>query len=388
MKISFITTFPSYYDSFLNSVLVQRSIRNRQLKIEVIDMKEFADGSFRHIDDSPYGGGVGMLLKCEPVTKAIRYVRTQDSHVIAMDPIGKTLNQKSLKKLSHMSHLVILCGHYEGFDARIYDEVDECISVGDYILSGGELPSMLLADGVIRLLEGTLKSQSTIEESFENARLEHPQYTKPYSFEGKKVPDVLLSGNHAKIEEWKIVQSIERTKQYRPDLIQKYPLTEKEKEILKKEGKEMKYEKSCGAVVVKNDENHKLKILLIRQIQGHWCFPKGHVEENETEHETAKREIFEETGIEIQFLSDFRVSTGYSPREGIQKEVVYFLAEKTGGSDSVQLEEVSEIAWVSLIEANSLITYDSDAKILHQAIHALEKIDPDGEKWNIHSNID
>ncbi len=148
---------------------------------------------------------------------------------------------------------------------------------------------------------------------------------------------------------------------------------------------EMKREKSCGAVIVRNDAEGKFQVLVIRQVQGHWCFPKGHVEGQETEEETAKREVLEETGLQISLIPGFRDTTEYSPVQGVQKEVVYFLAEALDGSETAQLEEVAEIYWASIIEAESLITYDNDANILRKAIHALRAMDPDGETWHIKS---
>ncbi len=235
MQISYLTIFPEVYENYLSSVLVERARKQGTLQTQCIDIKDFAHGSFRHIDDSPYGGGAGMLLKCQPVLDALDSIKTENCHVVALDPCGPTLTQQKVHELAKYEHLIFLAGHYEGFDARIYDEVDECLSIGDYILSGGEFASMIVSDAIIRVLKGTLRCESTAIESFENHRLEYPQYTKPYEYNGKKVPDVLLSGDHQKIADYQTLQSLKRTIALRPDLIEKYPLTPEEIHILEED---------------------------------------------------------------------------------------------------------------------------------------------------------
>ena len=233
MNITVITMFPDQFDSFQNHPLVKRAVSKQQLSLQIIDLKDYADGSFRHIDDSPYGGGAGMILRCEPVFRCLDAVRTSDSHVIAFTPSGTTYTQTKAKQLSKISDLILLCGHYEGFDERILSAVTEEISVGDYILSGGELPAMTVIDSIVRLLDGTLKSDSTAEESFEDGLLEYPQYTHPYDFQGMKVPDILLSGHAEKIRRWKRKESLRKTMQKRPDLLTAATLTKEDEELLK-----------------------------------------------------------------------------------------------------------------------------------------------------------
>jgi tRNA (guanine37-N1)-methyltransferase len=231
MKIQYITMFPENFDSFRHSVLMERAERKGILTTAITDIRDFADGSYRHIDDSVCGGGAGMILKCEPVIKAIRSVRTAESHVVLLDPAGAVYDQKKAHALASYDDLVFVCGHYEGFDARIYDEADEMISLGDFILSGGEWAAIVISDSIVRLKEGILKDASTAEESFETPRLEYAQYTRPLDFEGKKVPDVLLSGNHEKIRQWRVLSALLRTMKYRPDLLEEHPMNEEEKKL-------------------------------------------------------------------------------------------------------------------------------------------------------------
>ena len=233
MNITVITMFPDQFDSFRNHPLVARAAARGQLSLRILDLKNYADGSYRHIDDSPYGGGAGMILRCEPVFRALRDVKTEASHVIAFTPSGTTYTQMRAKELSEETDLVLLCGHYEAFDERILSAVDEELSVGDYILSGGELPAMTVIDSIVRLLDGTLKPKSTEEESFEDGLLEYPQYTHPYDFEGMKVPDVLLSGHAEKIRIWKRREALRKTFLKRPDLLKTAALTQEDDALLK-----------------------------------------------------------------------------------------------------------------------------------------------------------
>lgn len=232
MKITYVTMFPENFDGYLNTVIVKRARTKGILETAVTDIRDYAEGSFRHLDDSPCGGGPGMVMRCGPVIRAIRASRSEKSRVIMMDPAGAVFTQKKARELSGEEDLVFVCGHYEGFDARIYDEADECISIGDYIMTGGELASQVITDAVVRLLDGTIRQESTSEESFEMPRLEYPQYTRPIDFEGKKVPKVLLSGNHEKIRQWRILQSVLRTMRFRPDLLEACPLSKEERKLL------------------------------------------------------------------------------------------------------------------------------------------------------------
>lgn len=235
MKITVLTVCPAYFSSFLTNPLVERAKCKANLDLRIVDITSYAKGSFRHLDDSVYGGGVGMVLKCEPVIEAIRRNKTPNTHVILFDPSAYPYTQQKARKLVTYEDVMFVCGHYEGFDRRIYDEVDERISIGDYILSGGELASMVVIDSMVRLMDGVLKEEASKFESYETHRLECDQYTRPYAFEGKCVPDVLLSGDHEKIAQWRKKSALLNTMQYRKDLIDKYPLTSEEKELLKEE---------------------------------------------------------------------------------------------------------------------------------------------------------
>ena len=237
MKITILTMFPQLFDGFLQSPVVQRAIRRESLELEIVDIKEFAPGSFRHIDDSPFGGGAGMVMRCQPVLDALRYVKGEEggapaSVTVALSPAGTVFCQKTARRYKDLDHLILICGHYEGMDERIMTAVDEEISVGDYILSGGELPAMTITDSLIRLLDGTIRADSTAEESFENGLLEYPQYTRPASFQGMDVPEVLRSGHAEKIRRWRLKESLRKTMTKRPDLLEERPLNEEEQQLL------------------------------------------------------------------------------------------------------------------------------------------------------------
>jgi tRNA (guanine37-N1)-methyltransferase len=234
MRIVFLTICPEVFDGFLKEPIVMHAMHGGQIEIAVKDIKEYAKGSFRHIDDSPYGGGAGMLMRVQPVMDALRSVRTKESHVVAVIPAGEKYTQKKAHILTEEKDLIFICGHYEGMDARIYDACDERLSAGDYIVSGGELPAMMMADSVIRLLKGVIRDESTAEESYEDSLLEYPQYTKPAEYEGKKVPDVLRTGNHEKIRKWRLRESLRTTLQYREDLIDMKTCSAEEERIIKK----------------------------------------------------------------------------------------------------------------------------------------------------------
>ena len=220
MKCSILTICPEQFGDFRKTSVIARAEASGKLSLEILDIRDFAPGSFRAVDDSPYGGGAGMILRCRPVIDALESVRTSESHVIILAPVGRTYRQADAHRLSKMKHLILICGHYEGLDARIYPYADELISIGDYILTGGELPAMVLVDSAARLIKGNIKAESIAEESFENGLLEYPQYTRPVEFRGVRVPDILLSGDHEKIRQWLMEKAIDWTKKYRRDLLE------------------------------------------------------------------------------------------------------------------------------------------------------------------------
>ena len=222
MKITILSVVPEMLSSLQASPIVQHSMQKGILELEIVDIKEYADGSFRHIDDSPFGGGAGMIMRCEPVYRAYRSVCSNGCHTIIPTPVGIPYTQKKAHELCGYEHLVLIAGHYEGLDERIFDLADERICMGDYIVSGGEYACMSITDSIVRLLPGVIRKESTEEESFENGLLEYSQYTKPVEFEGKRVPDVLRSGNHGAIAQFRHEDALKKTAQYRPDLLEKY----------------------------------------------------------------------------------------------------------------------------------------------------------------------
>lgn len=232
MKITILTMFPSLLSSLFLSPLVKRAIEKRVVEIDVVDIKDYSGGSFRHIDDSPCGGGKGMIIRFDTLYRALDSVDKTNRKVVLLSPKGSVYNQKKAREYSREEHIVLICGHYEGVDRRIEKYVDEMVSIGDYILSGGEFASISICDSIIRLLPSVLREGATIEESHENGILEYPQYTKPVEYMGEKVPEILLSGNHEKIKKWKRKEALLDTKRLRPDLFEKLELTEEDKELL------------------------------------------------------------------------------------------------------------------------------------------------------------
>lgn len=222
MKFDVLTLFPDMFSS-LGESIIGRARENKLIEINLINIRDFSKDKHKKVDDTPYGGGAGMVIRSDVVYDAYNSIKNKDAKVIYMSPKGKVLNQEKVKQLSNQKHLIIICGHYEGIDQRVLDEiVDEEISIGDYVLTGGELPAMVLIDSVSRYVKGVLNDESTSEESFSNnLLLEYPQYTRPEEFRGKKVPEVLISGHHENIKKWREEKSIEITRNNRPDLLEK-----------------------------------------------------------------------------------------------------------------------------------------------------------------------
>ena len=240
MKITVLTLFPDMYHDFLHTSIIGRAIERGLVEVECVQIRDFATDNYRHVDDRPFGGGKGQVMKCQPILDALDSVKTEGSHTIMMSPLGAAFDQKKARQYSEMDHLIILCGHYEGIDARVNKHMDEMISIGDYVLTGGEIASMVVMDAVIRLLKGSITEGSADDESYENGLLEYPQYTQPADYKGDRVPDILLSGHHAKIEEYRIEQSLLITHERRPDLFEKHVFMPQEEKVLKKLKKEGK----------------------------------------------------------------------------------------------------------------------------------------------------
>ncbi len=221
MKIDVLTLFPKMFEAFKEESIIGRAIKNKKVEINIHNIRDYTLDKHNRVDDYSYGGGKGMVLMIEPVKRALDSVRTKDSLVIMMTPQGEVYNQKKAYELSKYKHIVLLCGHYEGFDERIRSLVDLELSIGDYVLTGGELASQVIIDSVVRLIDGVIEKDSHLNDSFNNNLLDYPVYTHPAEFEGMKVPDVLLSGNHKLIDKWRYEQSLEKTKNKRPDLLKK-----------------------------------------------------------------------------------------------------------------------------------------------------------------------
>ena len=238
MRIDILSLFPAMFDGPFGDSIIRRAVGNGILDINITNPRDFAEGKHQQVDDTPFGGGSGMVMKPEPVFKAVRHVKENtdfvNRRVLLMSPEGSVFNQAKARELAQYDQLIFICGHYEGFDARISENLaDEIISIGDYVLTGGELPAMIITDAVARMLPGVLGSEeSAPTDSFYNGLLEHPQYTRPREYEGLTVPDILLSGDHAKIAKWRREKSLEITLKNRPDLLQTAELSEADQKYI------------------------------------------------------------------------------------------------------------------------------------------------------------
>ena len=220
MKIDILTLFPDMFDGVFSESIIKRAIEDKKIEINIIDFRKYTNDPHNKVDDTPYGGGAGMVLTCQPIFDCIKDIRDEDSTVIMLTPDGVPFKQSIAYDLSKKKHLILLCGHYEGFDERIKSICDMEISIGDYVLTGGEVPAMVIVDAVTRLIPGVIKEESHLEDSFNDKHLlDYPTYTKPYDFRGMRVPDVLISGDHKKIDEYRYEESLKKTKERRPDLL-------------------------------------------------------------------------------------------------------------------------------------------------------------------------
>lgn len=221
MKIDILTLFKEMYDGFLNTSIIKSAREKNLVEINTINIRDYSKDKHKKVDDTPYGGGSGMVLMCQPIFDAVKDLKRTNSKVILMTPQGAKYNQKMAYNLSKEEHLIIICGHYEGFDERIRSICDIEISIGDYVLTGGELPSMVITDSVVRLVPGVIDESSHLNDSFNNDKLDYPTYTKPRNYDGMEVPSVLVNGNHKEIDAWRKEESKKRTLERRPDLILK-----------------------------------------------------------------------------------------------------------------------------------------------------------------------
>ena len=221
MKIDVLTLFPNMFTGFLNESIIKRAINDKNVEINIHNIRDYSKDKHKKVDDYGFGGGVGMVLMPQPIFDAVDDLKTKDSCVIILTPQGKTYNQKQAYELKNKKHIILICGHYEGFDERIRSLADIELSIGDFVLTGGEIPSMAIIDSVVRLIDGVINKASHELDSFNDNLLDYPVYTHPKEYRGMKVPDVLLSGHHANINKWRLEEQIKRTKERRPDLLEK-----------------------------------------------------------------------------------------------------------------------------------------------------------------------
>ena len=220
MRIDILTLFPNMFEGVFSESIIKRAIEEKKIEINIINFRDYTTDPHNKVDDTPYGGGAGMVLTCQPIFDCVERIKTKDSKVILLTPAGIPYKQKMAYKLSEEKHLIIICGHYEGFDERITTICDYEISIGDYVLTGGEIPAMALVDSITRLLPGVITEESHENDSFNNNLLDYPTYTKPADFRGLKVPEVLISGHHENIRKYRYEESLKRTKERRPDLLE------------------------------------------------------------------------------------------------------------------------------------------------------------------------
>ena len=233
MKIDILTLFPNMFEGFLNESIIKRAIEKEIVSINVVNFRKYSKLNNSQVDDTPYGGGAGMVMQADVVYDAYKSIKGENAKVIYLSPQGKVLNQQKVEQLSKEEHLILLCGHYEGIDQRVIDKiVDEEISIGDYVLTGGEIPAMVLIDSVSRYVDGVLSEDSISEESFSQGILEYPQYTRPETFENEKVPEILLSGHHQNINKWRRYQALKNTYLKRPELLENVELSKEDRESL------------------------------------------------------------------------------------------------------------------------------------------------------------
>ena len=232
MNITVLTLFPAMFEGFTSNSIIKRALGKGVASFSAVDIRAYTKDKYGRTDTPPIGGGAGLVQKAQPIVDAIAAVKKPNSHIILMSPRGKTFDQKMAERFAKLEDLVIVCGHYEGVDERVNAYCDELVSIGDYILTGGEIPAMAISDSVIRLLDGAITKESLDHESFGDNLLEYPQYTEPYDFQGQTVPPILYSGNHQAIEKWRRKQSLLLTKTLRPDLFAKIELSKADKKLL------------------------------------------------------------------------------------------------------------------------------------------------------------
>lgn len=348
MRIKVLSLFPKMFDGILNESIIKRAIDDKKVNIDVIDLRSYSKDKHNKVDDTIYGGGAGMLIKCEPVFDAIDDLKTKNTKVIMLSPDGVKYNQEKAYELSKEKNIILLCGHYEGFDERINTVVDEKISIGDYVLTGGEIPAMAIIDSVTRLLPGVINEESHLNDSFNNDLLDYPQYTKPQEYRGMKVPDVLLSGDHKKIDEWRREEQIKKTKKQRPDLLKE---SEEEKtsdeELTKTEEEKENTEtkrKQIGKYTLIDDKSKK-KIENIEINDGYDFKPKNKIEKDDL------ASISKVVLVEPEFIETIAKKNINKKLNILLKQIAIVLNDETDdeGADYV-LGEIDRLA--SLVMGN------------------------------------
>lgn len=348
MRIKVLSLFPKMFDGILNESIIKRAIDDKKVNIDVIDLRSYSKDKHNKVDDTIYGGGAGMLIKCEPVFDAIDDLKTKNTKVIMLSPDGVKYNQEKAYELSKEKNIILLCGHYEGFDERINTVVDEKISIGDYVLTGGEIPAMAIIDSVTRLLPGVINEESHLNDSFNNDLLDYPQYTKPKEYRGMKVPDVLLSGDHKKIDEWRREEQIKKTKKQRPDLLKESEEEKKSDEDLikteeEKENTETK-RKQIGKYTLIDDKSKK-KIENIEINNGYDFKPKNKIEKDDL------ASISKVVLVEPEFIETIAKKNINKKLNILLKQIAIVLNDETDdeGADYV-LGEIDRLA--SLVMGN------------------------------------
>lgn len=348
MRIKVLSLFPKMFDGILNESIIKRAIDDKKVNIDVIDLRSYSKDKHNKVDDTIYGGGAGMLIKCEPVFDAIDDLKTKNTKVIMLSPDGVKYNQEKAYELSKEKNIILLCGHYEGFDERINTVVDEKISIGDYVLTGGEIPAMAIIDSVTRLLPGVINEESHLNDSFNNDLLDYPQYTKPKEYRGMKVPDVLLSGDHKKIDEWRREEQIKKTKKQRPDLLKEGEEEKTSDEDLikteeEKENTETK-RKQIGKYTLIDDKSKK-KIENIEINDGYDFKPKNKIEKDDL------ASISKVVLVEPEFIETIAKKNINKKLNILLKQIAIVLNDETDdeGADYV-LGEIDRLA--SLVMGN------------------------------------
>lgn len=348
MRIKVLSLFPKMFDGILNESIIKRAMDDKKVNIDVIDLRSYSKDKHNKVDDTIYGGGAGMLIKCEPVFDAIDDLKTKNTKVIMLSPDGVKYNQEKAYELSKEKNIILLCGHYEGFDERINTVVDEKISIGDYVLTGGEIPAMAIIDSVTRLLPGVINEESHLNDSFNNDLLDYPQYTKPKEYRGMKVPDVLLSGDHKKIDEWRREEQIKKTKKQRPDLLKEIEEEKTSDEDLikteeEKENTETK-RKQIGKYTLIDDKSKK-KIENIEINDGYDFKPKNKIEKDDL------ASISKVVLVEPEFIETIAKKNINKKLNILLKQIAIVLNDETDdeGADYV-LGEIDRLA--SLVMGN------------------------------------